>query len=57
MISAVAEKKNNILYGNLVGKENLRNAKYVYLYGFLVKVNLDIQKKNVFHLKCISVAS
>ena len=57
MISAVAEKKNNILYGNLVGKENLRNAKYVYLYGFLVKINLDIQKKNVFHLKCISVAS
>ena len=56
MISAVAEKKN-ILNGNLVGKENLRNAKYVYLYGFLVKVKLDIQKKNVFHLKCISVAS
>lgn len=56
MISAVAEKKN-ILYGNLVGKENLRNAKYVYLYSFLVKVNLDIQEKNVFHLICISVAS
>jgi len=57
VISAVAKKKNNILYGNLVGKENLRNAKYVYLYGFLVKINLDIQKKNVFHLKCLSVAS